>query len=163
MEAQTIDLHIARSPQDMDDARLLFEEYAQSLELDLAFQNFEHELDTLPGDYAEPSGVIYLARIDGLLAGCCALRPLFNTHYSNACEMKRLYVRKAFRGFGLGRQLSEAIVEFAHIAGYSCILLDTLNEMETARALYEELGFAEVEPYYFNPYPGARYLKADLN
>lgn len=163
MDAQTIHLHTAQTAQDMDDVRLLFEEYAQSLELDLAFQNFQHELDTLPGDYAEPAGVIFLASIDDMLAGCCALRPLPNTHYSNACEMKRLYVRKAFRGFGLGRQLSEAIVEFAGLAGYSSILLDTLNEMETARALYEELGFAEVEPYYFNPYPGARYLKADLN
>lgn len=162
METQNIRIRYAQTSQDYDAARELFVEYAQNLDLDLSFQNFEQELQNIPGDYAQPAGVILLAEIDGMLAGCCALRPLLGAHYSNACEIRRLYVRKAFRGFGLGRQLNEAALEFANLAGYSSVLLDTLNEMETARALYEELGFVEIEPYYFNPHPGARYLKADL-
>jgi ribosomal protein S18 acetylase RimI-like enzyme len=98
----------------------------------------------------------------GAVAGCCALRPLDNSDYPNAAEMKRLYVRKAFRGFGLGRQLSEAILDEARRAGYSSVLLDTLDEMETARALYEDLGFKEIPPYYHNPHAGAHYLKVEL-
>ena len=82
--------------------------------------------------------------------------------YPNAAEMKRLYVRKAFRRFGLGRQLAEAALDAARMAGYHCVLLDTLDDMESARALYMELGFREIPPYYYNPVPGAHYLKADL-
>lgn len=76
--------------------------------------------------------------------------------------MKRLFVRKAFRGFGLGRQLSEGILDAARQAGYTSVLLDTLDEMESARALYNELGFVEIPPYYHNPIAGAHYLKADI-
>lgn len=162
MEAQNIQLRIAETPQDLRLAAELIHEYGQSLNIDLSFQAFDEELRNLPGEYAPPAGVLLLAEVDGLLAGCAALRPLPSTHYSNASELKRLYVRKAFRGFGLGRQLSESIMEFARIAGYSCVLLDTLNEMNSARALYEELGFVEIEPYYYNPLPDARYFKADL-
>jgi ribosomal protein S18 acetylase RimI-like enzyme len=82
--------------------------------------------------------------------------------YPNACEMKRLYVRPAFRGLGLGRQLADAIMDAAHISGYSYVLLDTLDDMEAARALYEDLGFEEIPPYYHNPIAGAHYLKAEL-
>ena len=103
-----------------------------------------------------------MARVGGELAGCCALRPLDNADYPNAAEMKRLYVRKAFRGFGLGRQLSEAILDTARRAGYACVLLDTLSEMDTARSLYDDLGFVEIAPYYHNPISGAHYLKVDL-
>ncbi len=100
--------------------------------------------------------------MDGELAGCCALRPLDAADYPNAAEMKRLYVRKAFRGFGLGRQLAEAMLDAARQGGYACVLLDTLDDMEAARALYEDLGFEEIPPYYHNPIPGAHYLKVDL-
>lgn len=162
MEPQQITLRPATTDEDFELVREIFIEYADSLSVDLAFQNFDEEIANMPGEYAAPHGTVFLAEIDGMLAGCCAMRPLPNTHYSNACEMKRLYVRKAFRGFGLGRQLSEAVMEVARLAGYSCILLDTLNEMDSARALYEELGFVEIEPYYFNPFPDACYLKADL-
>ena len=147
---------------DLDAVRAIFREYAAGLGVDLCFQNFEEELATLPGDYAPPRGALVLARVDGELAGCCALRPLDNADYPNAAEMKRLYVRKAFRGFGLGRQLAEAALDTARRAGYDTVLLDTLDDMEAARALYEDLGFEEIPPYYHNPIAGAHYLKADL-
>ena len=96
------------------------------------------------------------------LAGCCALRPLDTADYPNAAEMKRLYVRKAFRGFGLGRQLAESALDAARQAGYACVLLDTLDDMEAARNLYTDLGFTAIEPYYHNPIAGAHYLKVDI-
>ena len=142
--------------------REIFLEYAQQLGVDLCFQGFDDELAQLPGEYAEPRGVIKLALVDGQLAGCCALRPLDSADYPNAAEMKRLYVRKAFRRFGLGRQLAEAVLDVARIEGYYCVLLDTLDDMEAARALYVDLGFEEIEPYYHNPLAGAHYLKVDL-
>ena len=156
----TID--VATSAQDMAIAAQLFREYADSLELDLAFQNFDDELAQLPGDYAAPRGALLLAYVDGALAGCCALRPLDNADIPNAAEMKRLYVRRAFRGFGLGRQLAETILDAARQAGYASVLLDTLDDMEAARNLYADLGFQSIEPYYHNPIPGAHYLKADI-
>jgi ribosomal protein S18 acetylase RimI-like enzyme len=140
----------------------IFREYAHSLPIDLGFQGFEQELLTLPGDYAAPRGALFLATVDGLVAGCCALRPLDASDYANASEMKRLYVRNAFRGFGLGRELASHTLDVARQAGYSHVLLDTLDEMETARSLYFELGFEEIPPYYHNPIAGAHYLKVDL-
>jgi len=147
---------------DREAARALFREYAAQLGVDLCFQGFEAELASLPGDYAEPRGTLLLAWIDGELAGCCALRPIDDVDYANAAEMKRLYVRKAFRGFGLGRRLAEAVLEAAVRMGYDSVLLDTLDDMEAARALYEDLDFEEIPPYYHNPLPGAHYLKVDL-
>ncbi|MES2512431.1 MAG: GNAT family N-acetyltransferase [Pseudomonadota bacterium] len=150
------------TPELLQATRLIFQEYAEGLGIDLEFQDFEAELAALPGDYQAPHGALLLALLDGEVAGCCALRPLHSADYSNACEMKRLYVRKAFRRFGLGRQLAEAILDAARIAGYRHVLLDTLSDMESARALYEDLGFADIPPYYHNPIAGAHYLKADL-
>lgn len=147
----------------LDEVRAIFREYAAGLGVDLCFQQFEQELATLPGEYSPPRGALFLARVDGELAGCVALRPLDATDYPNAAEMKRLFVRKAFRGFGLGRQLAEAALDAARQGGYACVLLDTLSDMEAARALYEDLGFEEIPPYYHNPIPGAHYLKADLD
>jgi len=103
-----------------------------------------------------------LAMVNQEVAGCCALRPLDSADSPNAAEMKRLYVRPAFRRLGLGRQLAESILDAARQCDYSCVLLDTLDEMETARALYEDLGFEEVPPYYHNPLPGAHYLRVML-
>ena len=140
----------------------LFREYALALDVDLCFQDFARELANLPGDYSVPRGALFTALVDGKLAGCCALRPLDSADYPNACEMKRLYVRPAFRGLGLGRQLVEVTLDSARSGGYNCILLDTLSEMEAARALYEDLGFEEIPPYYHNPIAGAHYLKARL-
>ena len=146
----------------LDATRSIFQEYAHGLGIDLCFQNFNAELADLPGDYAAPQGSLLLAFVDDALAGCGAFRLLADVDYANACEMKRLYVRPAFRRFGLGRLLAQALIDQAVLAGYSAMLLDTLDDMESARGLYETLGFAEVPPYYFNPIPGAHYLKVDL-
>ena len=146
----------------MDAIREIFQEYDDGMSINMCFQQFDAELAGLPGEYQEPRGGLLMARVGGELAGCCALRPLDNADYPNAAEMKRLYVRKAFRGFGLGRQLSEAILDTARRAGYACVLLDTLSEMDTARSLYDDLGFVEIAPYYHNPISGAHYLKVDL-
>ena len=107
----------------------------------------------MPGEYAQPAGSVLVAMVDGEPAGCCAFRPLTNTDHLDACEMKRLFVRRAFRGFGLGRLLVEQVMWDARLAGYTTMLLDTLSDMETARALYQESGFVEVAPYYHNPIP----------
>ena len=151
------------SPAEMEAVREIFQEYASSLSVDLCFQDFATELAQLPGDYAAPRGALLLAEVAGAIAGCCALRPLDAADYPNASEMKRLYVRKAFRGFGLGRELAEAMLDRARQAGYACVLLDTLDEMESARALYTDLGFEDIPPYYHNPIAGAHYLKADIS
>jgi ribosomal protein S18 acetylase RimI-like enzyme len=157
-----IQLVIPTSADDLAATSGVFREYAISLGFDLCFQDFEGEIANLPGDYATPRGTLLLALVDGAIAGCCALRPLDSSDYVNAAEMKRLYVRPAFRGLGLGRQLAEAILDAARMAGYDSVLLDTLNDMEIARAMYEELGFKEIPPYYHNPLAGAHYLKVDL-
>ncbi|NCW51664.1 MAG: GNAT family N-acetyltransferase [Betaproteobacteria bacterium] len=148
---------------DLEQVRALFLEYAASLQIDLGFQGFEQELLELPGEYAlHRGGALLLARVDGQAAGCGAMRAFPDADYSNACEMKRVYVRPAFRSIGLGRQLAIRLMDEATSVGYSCMLLDTLDDMEAARGLYESLGFEEIPPYYFNPIAGAHYLKADL-
>ena len=150
------------TPAQLQETRLIFLEYAAQLGIDLCFQNFDAELADLPGDYATPQGALLLAYVNADLAGCCALRPLDPADYANACEMKRLYVRNAYRRLGLGRQLAEAVLDAARIAGYHHLLLDTLSDMESARALYEDMGFEEIPPYYHNPIAGAHYLKVSL-
>jgi ribosomal protein S18 acetylase RimI-like enzyme len=169
-------------PHELDAARAIFRDYAASLDVDLGFQNFEEELVKLPGEYAEPRGALLLALVNtsdiavsidtppmrkaqggwAHVAGCCALRPLDTADYPNAAEMKRLYVRPAFRGVGLGRQLAEAVLDVARGAGYQCVLLDTLDDMESARALYEDLGFVEVPPDDHHPSAGSHSLKVEL-
>ena len=143
--------------------RGLFVEYAGTLTIDLCFQKFDAELAGLPGDYAPPGGALLLALVDGEPAGCVAMRPLPEADHTNACEMKRLYVRRAFRRFGLGRLLTQQLVDLATQSGHSCMLLDTLDDMEVARGLYTSLGFEQIPPYYFNPIPGAHYLKVELD
>ena len=162
MSTPAIRLLTPDSPALFDATREIFREYAQGLGVDLCFQGFDAELAALPGDYAAPQGILLLAFVDGALAGCGAFRPLADVDYANACEMKRLYVRPAFRRFGLGRLIAQALIDQATQAGYSCMLLDTLDDMESARGLYEVLGFEEIPPYYFNPIAGAHYLKVEL-
>ncbi|WP_239027157.1 GNAT family N-acetyltransferase [Ramlibacter algicola] len=157
-----MDLVTPTTHEDIQAARQIIQEYADGLGVDLDFQDIDAELDGLPGEYAEPRGALVLARVEGQVAGCVALRPLDTSDYANAAEMKRLYVRPAYRGLGLGRQLAEAALDAARRAGYACVLLDTLDDMESARALYEDLGFEPIDPYYHNPIAGAHYLKVAL-
>ena len=158
-----VQLLTPESPPQLEATRAIFREYAAGLGVDLCFQNFEAELAALPGEYGAPRGALLLATVNGELAGCGACRALGDVDYANACEMKRLYVRPGFRGLGLGRMLAQALMDHAMRAGYSVMLLDTLDDMEAARGLYVALGFEEIPPYYFNPIPGAHYLKAELD
>ena len=145
---------------DLTTVRVLFREYAQSLGFALDFQDFEAELATLPGEYAEPRGTILLAHSpDGAPWGVVALRPLDD---DGACEMKRMYVRPEARGQGLGRILGEAIVQAAKERGYRAMRLDTIDTMAAAIALYRSLGFREIGAYRFNPMPGALFFEANL-
>lgn len=157
-----IALRSALTTQDLDTLRNLFLRYQDSLQLDLSFQGFEQELIELPGVYAPPHGGVFLASVDQVDAGCCAFRPIADVDYANACEMKRLFVEPVFRGFGLGQLLVEHTMVAARAAGYSYMLLDTLDDMEAARALYQDAGFVEIAPYYYNPLPGTHYLAAEL-
>ena len=158
-----IELVPAESAEQIAAVRELFSEYAASLSIDLGFQNFDAELAGLPGVYAPPGGALLLALVDGAPAGCVAMRALPESDHTNACEMKRLYVRRAFRRFGLGRLLTQQLMDLATQSGHSCMLLDTLDDMEAARGLYTSLGFEDIPPYYFNPIPGAHYLKVELD
>ena len=162
MPRPSIQLITPRTSAQLDATRQIFAEYANQLGIDLCFQNFEAELASLPGAYGSPRGALLLALVDGEIAGCCAMHALDTVDYPNAAEMKRLYVRKAFRRFGLGRQLVEAMLDLARVVGYQSVLLDTLDDMESARALYADLGFSDIPPYYHNPIAGAHYLKVDL-
>ena len=150
----------ARSENDLQAVRTMFHEYADELGVDLGFQGFEEELAGLPGAYAPPTGRLLLAVVEEAPAGCVALRELGD---DRACEMKRLYVRPAFRGTGLGRTLAEAIVDGARGVGYERMRLDTLPSMDAALGLYESLGFRSIAPYYENPIPGARFLELRLS
>jgi ribosomal protein S18 acetylase RimI-like enzyme len=140
----------------------LFRDYATAVAQPLCFQHFEAELQQLRQIYAPPEGAVFLALINGVAAGCVAYRPLPDTDHTNACEMKRLYVSPLFRGLGLGHRLVDTVMDSARISGYSCVLLDTLDEMEAARALYEDIGFIEIPPYVLSPTPGAHHLKLML-
>ena len=162
-EGLSIELRLAEGEEQMADVRALMREYADTLKVNLCFQDFDAEVAGLPGDYQQPAGALLLALVDGAPAGCVAMRPLPESDHVNACEMKRLFVRPAFRHLGLGRQLAQQLVDLAVQAGHSCMLLDTLDEMEAARGLYVSLGFYEIPPYYFNPIAGAHYLKVDLD
>jgi ribosomal protein S18 acetylase RimI-like enzyme len=162
MQSDQFKLFTPSLPEDILAARSLFVEYANGLGIDLCFQNFESELANLPGDYVQPRGALIVAKFGERMAGCCALRPLDAVDYPNAAEMKRLFVHPEFRGFGIGKALAEAILDAARHADYSCVLLDTLTEMEAARAMYEDLGFVEIPPYYHNPIEGAHYLMVTL-
>jgi ribosomal protein S18 acetylase RimI-like enzyme len=162
MDPPAIEVLTPATPELLDATRAIFREYAAQLGIDLCFQNFDAELAGLPGEYAGPQGALLLAMVDGNVAGCGALRALTDVDYANACEMKRLFVRPAFRRFGIGRILAQALMDRGVQAGYSNLLLDTLDDMEAARGLYASLGFEEIPPYYFNPIAGAHYLRASL-
>jgi GNAT superfamily N-acetyltransferase len=153
-----MEIREARFPTDLSIVRVLFREYAEALGIDLSFQNFEAELAELPGRYGRPAGGIWLAEHGAQPAGCAAFRPIDVT----TCEMKRLYVRPAFRGRSLGRRLAEQIISNATAAGYQRIWLDTMPSMGDAIRLYRLLGFSPIEAYCHNPIPGALFLGLDL-
>jgi putative acetyltransferase len=140
-------------------ARDLFVEYSESLGVDLCFQGFAKELATLPGEYAKPTGRLLLAFDEQEAIGCGALRPFSD----GVCEMKRLYVRPAFRGKGVGRELIDILIEYAREIGYGRMRLDTLPSMTKALAIYRALGFQEIAPYRINPVAGALFLELNLN
>lgn len=142
----------------IDDVKTLFAEYAASLGIDLAYQNFGDEFAGLPGKYAYPNGRLYLALVDGAPAGSVAMRGLDEAR----AEMKRLYVRSDFRGAKVGLALTERIIADAREIGYRALVLDTLSTMQRAQALYRSLGFVEIEPYYDSPIPGTTYLSLSL-
>ena len=154
----------AATPADFAQARALFEEYAAWLAVDLCFQGFAEELATLPGAYAPPSGRLLLADVDGFARGCIALRPLGPASVSPGPvgEVKRLYVRPAARGTGLGLRLARILIDEARAIGYRELKLDTLERMREAQALYAHLGFRPCAPYYRNPLPGTVYLALPL-
>jgi transcriptional regulator len=148
----------ATGPEDIAATHALFREYQQALGVDLCFQGFDEELATLPGKYAPPDGRLFLAKRGDAVAGCIALRRLDD----GSAEVKRLYVRPAWRGFGLGPMLAKAVLDAARAIGYRRLVLDTLADMKAARALYQSLGFHEIASYYENPLPGAIYMALDL-
>lgn len=143
----------------LEDVRTLFDEYGSSLGIDLSFQGFSTEIAGLPGDYAPPGGALMLCLVNGEPAGCVGVRPADGT----ACEMKRLYVRPAFQGRGIGRQLAQRAIEWARGAGYDRMLLDTLPSMTGAQRMYEQLGFRDVPAYRFNPIAGTRFMELSLS
>jgi putative acetyltransferase len=142
----------------VESVRELFREYQAGLGIDLCFQGFAQEVAELPGAYAPPAGRLYLALQKHEPAGCVALKPLKQA----TCEMKRLYVRPAYRGCGIGRMLTEHALGEARAIGYERIVLDTLPAMQEAQALYAALGFVETDAYTVNPVDGVRFLALDL-
>jgi ribosomal protein S18 acetylase RimI-like enzyme len=158
MTAPPFTIEPASGADDLAAVAALFREYADSLGIDLSFQQFEEELASLPGEYAEPRGALLLARVGQVAAGCVALRPLDG----GACEMKRLFVRPQFRGLRLGEALARGAIDAAHARGYARIRLDTLPTMASARSLYQQLGFHEIPAYRFNPIEGTTFLERTL-
>jgi len=142
----------------LDEVRTLFKEYHKMLGVDLCFQDFEDELKTLPGKYAQPDGRLYVITLENKLAGCIGLRRYDETR----CEMKRLFVRPQFRGLRLGQILAEKIIQDAKDIGYKEMVLDTLSSLESAVYMYRKMGFEEVEPYYDNPLKDVLYFKLKL-
>jgi ribosomal protein S18 acetylase RimI-like enzyme len=144
---------------DIAAVRALFDEYAAEIAVDLCFQGFAQERDGLPGAYTPPRGRLLVVERDGSIEGCVALRPLED----GVAEMKRLYLRPAARGGGLGRRLALAVIREAERAGYERLRLDTLPSMGAAIAMYRDLGFGEIAPYRHNPVPGALFLERALH
>ncbi len=159
MSEPAVKIRTAHGAEDMATLRALFLEYQDWLQVDLCFQDFETELATLPGGYAPPAGALWLADVDRELAGCVGFRP---HEEKAACEMKRLWLRPAYRGLGLGRRLAVTCIAAARAAGYRTLCLDTLSFMDAARSLYADLGFHEIPAYYRNPLDDVRYLELDL-
>jgi ribosomal protein S18 acetylase RimI-like enzyme len=148
----------AAGPEDLAAIREMLTEYAAWVAVDLGFQQFEREVQGLPGDYQPPSGCLFIARLADQPAGMVAMR----RRDDERCEMKRLYVRPEARGTGLGRRLAERVIAEARARGYREMLLDTLPVMQDAQRMYLALGFRDIAPYYESPIPGTRYMALQL-
>ena len=142
----------------IDEVKGLFEEYTKMLGVNLDFQHYDEEINSLPGKYIMPDGRLYLAYYNGNLAGCIGLRKFDK----DTCEMKRLFVRSEFRGLKIGKLLSLKVINDAKKLGYKTMYLDTLSTLENAVYTYKNLGFKEIEPYYKNPLEDVLYFKLDL-
>ncbi|KAL9126156.1 MAG: hypothetical protein Q9217_004752 [Psora testacea] len=161
-ENRQVSIQPARTTKDLQDVRTLFAAYADWLEVDLTFQDFATELDSLPGKYAPPTGDILLARnLNDRAIGCVAVRPLGLV--GGCCEMKRLYTLPEGRGLGIGRSLIKSIIDIATKLGYYEIKLDTLPSMTPAISLYQEVGFVCIDPYYENPIKDVVFLSKKLS
>jgi len=154
----TIHIKEVKGSSDLGAVRILFREYADSLAFDLFFQDFEKELESLPGRYAVPEGCLLVAENKDSIVGCVAVRKI----EGSVCEMKRLFIRPEYRGTGIGRRLAMEIIQTAIRLGYSRMRLDTTPSMNAATSLYRSLGFYYTAPYCYNPVPGAVYLELDL-
>lgn len=148
----------AKSKKDLESAAMLFREYQSFLDVDLCFQDFEQELATLPGKYAEPKGAILIAKQGEDVIGCVGVRPIKD----NICEMKRLYVKPENQGASAGKLLAESIIKKAKTLGYKKMQLDTLEKLVPALKLYEQLGFKRINPYYANPLDEVVYLELEF-
>lgn len=148
----------AKSGENLEQAKMLFVEYADSLGFDLAFQDFERELVNLAEHYAPPDGCLLLAQVESQAVGCVGMKRFSQ----NICEMKRLYVRPKFRGRGIGRALAEAIIEKARKIGYNLMRLDMVLPRDAAMKLYLSLGFRDIEPYRYNPIEGTVFMELNL-
>jgi putative acetyltransferase len=155
MPSESLFIRSASSVEEIATAQALFEEYAAALGIDLGYQGFADELASLPGCYAPPRGRLLIAWVDNEAAGCVALRPMAG----DACEMKRLCVRPAFRGDGIGKQLAVAIIAEARQIGYAVMRLDTVPKLEAATRLYESLGFVRRDAYYETPVVGTIFME----
>lgn len=151
-------LEISHAYDQLDNIRMLFTEYVQMLGVDLSFQKYDEEFARLPGKYSTPEGMLLIAQYNESPAGCVAYRRFDST----TCEMKRLYVKPEFRGKKIGVSLVEKCIAEAKVAGYKCMLLDTLETLDNSIAIYRKQGFREILPYYINPYPGVLYFELNL-
>ncbi len=158
LESSFVQIIQAQSDEQVDTVRLLFLEYAQSLNFDLCFQSFDEELAGLPGDYAFPDGRLLIAMYSDKIAGCAALRKVADS----VCEMKRLWVRPEFRGKKIGRKLAQEIIGEARQMGYEIMKLDTVDTMKEAITMYQSMGFTETSAYRYNPIEGAKYMELKL-
>lgn len=143
----------------IEEIKQLFREYAEGLPIALDFQDFEEELNKLPGKYGPPDGVLILAYLEEKEVGCIALRKISE----EICEMKRLYVKREYRSLGIGRVLVKILIKEAKHLDYKFMRLDTIPSLKKAQNLYESFGFYDIEPYVYNPTEGARFMELDLN
>lgn len=153
-----MDIKIKLAYDEIENIKILFEEYTKMLGEDLTFQDYESELKGLPGKYQMPKGRLYAAYFENQLAGCIALRCL----EENKCEMKRLYVRPEYRSKKIGKLLAQKVIEDARAIGYKSMVLDTLGSLKSAIYLYENLGFQQIQPYYYNPLKDVLYFELVL-